>query len=205
MNPIFWLATGCTSVSGTVDAYDTPVNTAIYVQQDDGYGSDDAILVLVGSHGMNCEEWADFEDDFGDALGEWDFEGAEDVWKETLPEDFWQWSLSIRVDRLSDDLAGEDWDGVDWDEGVGEDDEAKLATVHYTDWPDADDWNTINEISDNYVSDGGTLSIGGYSEEKSIRGTFKTQMVDSDGSDEGDITFRFNADHCEALEDEWNL
>lgn len=206
MTAIIWVL-GCTNVSGKVDAYDTPVNTAVYVELDDGYGSDDGILVLVASHGLDCEEWADFEDDWNDALtDDLDFDDAEDVWRDALPGDFWLWQLAIRVDRLGDDLAGDDWDGVDWDEGVGEDDEAKITVQHYTRYPDADDWFTaLEQASDTYFSDGGTLSIGGYKERKSIRGTFKTQMVDDDGSDEGDITLRFNADHCEDLEDEWNL
>ncbi|MCP4810627.1 MAG: hypothetical protein GY913_33220 [Proteobacteria bacterium] len=208
MTPIFWvLATGCNSVSGTVDAYDTPINTAVYVELEDAYGDDEGILVLLASHGLSCEEWADFEDDYADAV--WDdltLDDAADVWRETLPEDFWDWAINIRVDRLGDKLKGDEWEGVDWQDGLTDDDEAKIVATHYTDWPEEEDILTgLVDVSDTYRSDDGTMKIQAYSEGKSIRGKFETQMVDNDGSDEGDITLRFSADRCEELEREWDL
>ena len=188
----------CNSVSGDIDTYKVNINTAVFVEDEEAYGNDGSIQILLASHGLSCEEWYDFTDDFWDQVQALDFEDAEDEWKEALPEDFWELTIVMRVDDIDQKQRGLEYTGVDWDDPIADDDEAKIHVSHYTDYPDADD--IFDDIADHYVSDEGILQVTGHSPGEHIKGNFKTTVKDLDGDTEGEITVRFNADRCEQLE-----
>lgn len=189
---------GCNSVSGQVDALKIDINTAVFVEDDEAYGNDGAIIILMATHGLNCEEWYDFEDDFNDQLQALDLDDAEDIWKEILPEDFWSLQITMRVDDIDDKQRGNEYTGIEWDEPISDDDEAGIYAAHFTDYIDADD--IFDNISDGYLSDEGIMTVTGHSPGEQIKGRFETSMKDLDGDPEGDVTVRFNAARCDSLE-----
>jgi len=198
MTAIFLGLLGCNSVSGQIDAFKININTAVYIEDDEAYGSDGAIQILLATHGMDCAEWYDFEDDFWDEIQALDLEDAEDEWKASLPEDWWLFNVIMRVDDIDEKQRGFEYTGVDWDEPLTDDDEARVLVAHYDDYPDADD--IFDDIADNYSSDEGILQVTGHSPGESIKGNFQTTIKDIDGDTEGEVTIRFNADRCDDLE-----
>ena len=199
MHLVLLAALGCNSVSGKIDEHAVSVHTAAMMEYELD-GADDYIVIAMASHGMDCEEWADFNDDFWDEVTDLDFEGAEELWEEKLPEDWWQIIIRMRVDDVDDRADKVDYDPVDWDDGLSEDGDTKIFASHYTEWIDKDEYDTWGPDQD-YAGDEGSLKIKSHKPGGKISGTYKTMMVDDDGDDEGQVTVRFSADHCESLED----
>jgi hypothetical protein len=199
MHLVLLAALGCNSVSGKIDENSVSINTSAMMEYEVD-GGDDYIVVALASHGLDCEEWADFYDDFNDKLfDDLDLEDAEDLWEETLPEDFWQVVIRLRADDVDDRADKVDWDPEDWDDGLSDDGDASIFASHTTEWWDKDE--PLADISDDYRGDRGSLKIGSHKPSGKISGTYKTMMVDGDGDDEGQVTVRFSADHCSSLED----
>ncbi len=203
MTPIIGVLalSACNNVNGKVDERSVNINTAVFVEEDDYYGNDGVIMVLLATHGLNCEEWVSASDDFEDDLNNLDFDDAIDEWEASVPEDFWVWDIKIRVDDVDDKNKGE-WDGVDWDDPITDDDEAKVLARHWTEYPEEED--LLGDVwtgDDWYHSDEGVLNINGHTPGESIRGNFATMMVDEDGDTEGEVTIHFNAARCRDLKD----
>ena len=191
----------CNSVRGAVDGDDVPaLPTAFFVEDDEYFGNDGIIRVFLSSTDLGCEGYDDLFEDLDDEAQQLDVEGYSEVWRERLPEDFWEVNLTFRVSDTDDKQSSVDFDAQDWDDGLGEDDEAKFLLTHFTDYP-GDTWSTVTPDSQSYTNDGGTVSIRRHTPNELISGTFDAEVVDaSDGDDEGEVRINFSASRCSAME-----
>jgi hypothetical protein len=203
---------GCNSVSVSVDGSSAEgVQSAFFIEEDGAYGSDGLIQIYLVSFSDACTAYEGFQDEVNDL--DWlNFDlldDIEDIWTEYYPETFEETIIKIRVDDPDDSVAGLDFKGVDWNDGLSDDDEAKATFTRYKQALDDDYWQAwafggeTDEYVESWVSDDGDLSVAGHTENTSIRGSFVTTLADADdGDDEGDVTFRFNADRCREYESE---
>ncbi|MCB9758675.1 MAG: hypothetical protein H6739_02445 [Alphaproteobacteria bacterium] len=200
------LATGCNAVSGDVDGDPVDIDDAFYIEDDNAFGDDGLIQVFLLGIPDACAVTAEFLDDFDDADSPSE---RADAWKDNFPEEFWEFQVWIRVDDVDDELAGQELDGIDWDDALESDDEVGILARRYHDHPDDESfswWGAFTgdatDYYETYRSDDGDAKISGHSPGESIRGSFGTTMVDADGDDEGEITLRFSAQRCRDVEDE---
>ncbi len=197
----------CNSVSGAVDGDDVPrLATSFYVENDDAYENDGAIMVVMSSADLGCEGYADAWEDLEDELAASDLDGFIDLWEEVFPEDFWEVRILLRVDDVDDSAARIDFDAQDWDDGLGDDDEAGMWMYHYTEYPDVSlldfDFSLLEDSRDTYLSDEGSVAVRRHKPGEFISGYFDAPMVDLDGDDEGEARVSFSSQRCTAMEDE---
>ena len=111
----------------------------------------------------------------------------------------------MRVPDKDDDLSGEDFKGVDWDEYLEDNDESYASITHYKQLLDEDYWSGDVEDYDDYYeswfSDGGDLKVKGHKPGDRISGKFETEAAETDdGDDAGEIVIRFDAPRCTGVE-----
>ncbi len=203
---------GCNSISVNVDGSGADgIQSAFFIEEDGFYGSDGRIDVYLLSFSDACTTYEAYADDISDLDWlNWDLlDDIEDIWNEHFPETFEETVITIRVDDPDDPLSGLDFKGVDWNDGLTDDDEAKASFTRYKQALDDDYWEAwafggdTDEYVETWVTDDGDLSINGHKENTSIRGSFTSTLVETDdGDDVGDVTFRFNADRCTEYESE---
>lgn len=191
------------NVQGKVDNDKVHVIDAVFIEQEDFYGSDGVILVELSELSDGCEAAGGFWDDL---VGATDADVVATSWADHFPEEFWSLQIVIRVDDPDDDLGGEEFSGVDWDELPGDDDEVTASIYRYTDHLDEDYWTGAYREYDDYFdlwySDGGDMKIHRHVPGERISGVFTTEAADADdGDDAGEITIHFNAVHCPDYED----
>jgi len=196
----------CNSVRGAIDGDDVPgLATSFFVENDDAYDNDGAILVVLSSVDLGCEGYADAREDLEDEINALDVDGFIELWEETFPEDFWEVYIQFRVDDVDDSAARIDFDAQDWDDGLSEDDDAGMFMHHYTEYPDWSlfnlDFNLLADARDTYISDEGTVAVRRHKPGELISGYFDAPMVDLDGDDEGEARVSFSAQRCTAMED----
>ena len=197
-------STACSSVNGTVDGETTPITSTYMLQDDDYFGNDGVILLVLSGGGLNCEQMDNLLEELEDAD---DNDEKADLWADYLPQDFWEWRITLRVDDVDDDLGGDEIEGTEWTDLVNEDDQLSAMAIHYTDWPDDDSfswWGWVTGDATDYYevyrSDEGVARISGHNPNESIRGSFETEMVDGDGDDEGEVSINFSTSRCSPLE-----
>jgi len=203
---------GCNTVSATVDGESADgIQSAFFIEEDGAYGSDGLIQIYLVSFADACVAYEGYQDEVNDLDWlNWDLlDDIEDIWNEYFPEEFEETVIKIRVDDPDDSVAGLDFKGVDWNDGLTDDDETKATFTRYKQALDDDYWEAwafggdTDDYVELWVSDDGDLSVGGHTENTSIRGTFTTTLVEpDDGDDEAEVTFRFNADRCQEYESE---
>ncbi len=204
----------CNSVSATLDNEATiSIKSSFFIENDGHYGSDGIMQVYLVSFTDACTAYESYWDELNEMSwwGNWDaFDDLEDLWAEHFPEEFEETVITIRVDDPDDSVAGLDFKGVDYNDGLTDDDETKGTLTRYKRWLDEDFYETfytggdIDEYAVAWNTDDGDMSIGGHSPGETIRGSFITELVDTDDGDhESDATFRFNATHCDEFEDEY--
>ncbi len=204
----------CNSVSATLDNDPTDsIKSSFFIEKDGFYGADGIVQVYLVTFSDACTSYEAYWDELNEMnwWGNWDvLDDLEDLWAENFPETFEETVISIRVDDPDDSVAGLDFKGVDYNDGLTDDDETKATLTRYKQWLDEDYWEGVfftGGDTDDYVeawnTDDGDMSIGGHRPTETIRGTFTTELVEPDDGDlESSATFRFNASHCEELEDE---
>jgi hypothetical protein len=206
---------GCNSVNATLDGQSAePIQSAFFME-DDGYygGNDGQVVIYLVSFADACTVYENYWDEFNEMnwFGNWDaLEDLEDLWAENFPETFELTELVIRVDDPDDSVAGLDFKGVDWNDGLDDDDETKATFTRYKESLDEDFWEAFifggdtDDYLEYWVTDDGDMSVGGHTPNESIRGSFTTTLVDwDDGDDESEVTFRFNATRCDGAQDEY--
>ncbi len=203
----------CNKVSANVEGENARgVQSAFFIEDDGYYGSDGLIRVYLVSFSDACTAYEGFWDDFND-LDVWGnldlWEDVEDLWAEYYPEEFEETQLNIRVDDPDDAITGLDFDGVDWNEGLSDDDETKATYTRYMQALDEDYWQAwvfggdTDDYAESWVTDDGEMTIGAHNPGESVRGTFTSTLAETDdGDDVAEVTFRFNATRCEDFEDE---
>jgi len=204
--------TGCNSVSTNVDGSGAEgIQSAFFIEEDNYYGSDGLIQIYMVSFSDACVAYEGYHDELNDMEWlNWDLlDEVEDLWNEYFPETFEETVITLRVDDPDDNIAGLDYNGVDWNDGLTDDDETKAAYTRYKQKLDDDYWEAWafggdkDEYVETWVTDDGDLTVSGHTENASIRGTFTSTLAETDdGDDVGDVTFRFNADRCQEFESE---
>ncbi len=191
----------CNSVRGSVDGDNVPsLPTAFFVEDDEYFGNDGVIRVFLSSADLGCEGYDDLYEDLDDEAQQLDVEGYADVWRDRLPEDFWEINVIFRVNDIDDKQSSVDFDAQDWDDGLGEDDEASFFITHFTDYP-GDTWTTVTPDSKSYSNDRGTVSVRRHKPGDFISGFFDAEVVDAgDGDSEGEARVNFSASRCSAME-----
>ncbi len=207
------LLMGCNSVSATVDGASAEgIQSAFFIEEDGYYGSDGIIQIYLTTISDGCTTYESYHDEINDL--DWlDLanlaEEYEEIWTEHFPETMEETLIKIRVDDPDDSIAGLDYKGVDWNDGLQDDDETKASYTRVYQALDDDFWENslfggdTDDYLESWVSDDGDLSVAAHTVNESIRGTFTTSFAETDdGDDEGDATIRFNAERCQELESE---
>lgn len=200
------LTLGCTSVSGEIDGDELPITAGFYLEQEDYYGDEGLLVVFLNSADIDCEAMTELLDALDDAD---DADEQVEIWEETLPEDFWEMQLWMRVEDPDDDLAETELDGVGWRDSLDDDGDAAALSRHYTDHPTENSftwWGWITgEAADYYDlsrSSGGEGKVSGYKPGEHMHDPATTEMQDDDGDDEGEVTISFSVDRCRDVEDQ---
>jgi hypothetical protein len=203
------LTTACTTVSGDIDGESPSGPNAFFIQEDEAYGEDGQIQVwMTDVPDDACGTYSDFLDDYYDALNSFSVEEVVEAWNDNLPEQTWLTVLTFRVDDVRDDLSGLEFQGVDWDEPLEDDDEMHAVSTYKNRHADEDDFELGDIISgdydfvDDWRSDEGSGKVTAHSPDESIRGTFSAFFVEDDGDDVGELDLRFNAQRCRSVENE---
>jgi hypothetical protein len=198
------LMTGCGSrIKGTIDGEKVDIQSAFFVQFEDLFSDtgDGVIAVYLASIEDGCDVFTDIYEDL-------DFiqqpEEAADAWADAFPEEWWSVQLVLQVSDPTDeeDVEAGEYEGVDWDEPLEDDEEVAGVISHYTDHLDAQYFSELSMRDlDQYFTDGGDLAVSRFTSEDTIRGRFETTVVDDQGDDEGEITIHFDAIWCDDLQD----
>lgn len=203
------LTTACTRVSGEIDGEKPSGQQGFFIQEDEAYGSDGQIQVwLTDMSGDACASYNGFLEDFSEGLGSFSTDELVDAYNDNLPEQVWLTVLTFRVDDVRDDLSGMEFQGVDWDEILEDDDEMNALTTYKNRDADEDDFELGDILSgdldfiESWRSDNGGGKISGHTPDESINGTFSAIFVDDDGDDVGELDVRFGAERCRSVEGE---
>jgi len=198
------LAVGCGSrIKGEIDGEKIDIQSAFFVQLEevDTDSGDGLIVVYLTSIEDGCDVAVSYSEDL---LSVRQPEDEADAWADAFPEEWWSLSLIIRVSDPGDeeDVEGGEYEGIDWDEELEDDEEVQGLIAHYTDHLDSQYFSGQSQADvDYYYSDGGEMSVSKFSDEDAIKGSFETTAVDDQGDDEGEITIHFNATWCDDLQD----
>ncbi|MFT5584707.1 MAG: hypothetical protein ACI9VR_002292 [Cognaticolwellia sp.] len=203
------LTTACTQVSGEIDGENPAGQQAFFIQEDEAYGEDGQIQVwLTDVPEDACATYNGFLEDFSEGLGSFSVDEVVDAYNDNLPEQVWLTVLTFRVDDVRDDLSGLEFQGVDWDDMLEDDDEMHAVSTYKSRDADEDDFEFGDIISgdfdfiEDWRSDNGGGKISGHTPDESIKGTFSSIFVDEDGDDLGELDVRFSAERCRSVEGE---
>ncbi|MED5374111.1 MAG: hypothetical protein VX899_24050 [Myxococcota bacterium] len=210
--PLLVALSACTRVSGTVDGESPDAVEAIFIQNDEAYGSDGSIQVWISDVPESCDAFAEFYNDLPEDWWDWlDTEEIVDAYERNLPEQHWLTKVTFRVDDVDDELGGLEFKGVDWDESLADDDEMKATTYFQERYPEEDELDVEGLLGgdqdwgETWYSDDGDGKITGHTPDESLRGNFAAEFVDSDGDDQGELSLSFAATRCRDLEDALDL
>ncbi len=196
-------STGCTNtISGTVDGLELPLmQSAFYIESEDGYGDDGTLLVWMSSVEDACTK-AEAVLAGQDATDDPDELAA--LWSTHYPADFWEVTVVLRTADVNDSVAGSSFDGVGWDEESERPGQAFASFTHFLRDHDAAFWDGSGEYEryqDLYYTDQGTLNVDVHSPGDQIGGYFDTGAADwDDGDAQGDVGIDFDAERCRGVE-----
>lgn len=195
--------TGCTNVvSGSVDGVTLPkMQSAFYIESEDGYGEDGTVLVWMSSIEDACEKTEivlaaqDATDEPTDLAAAWSL---------VYPEDFWEVTVVLRTDDVNDTAAGDRFIGASWD-GENEASGSAFANLtHFLRPHDEAFWAGVGEYEryqDLYYTDGGELDIDIHVPGDRIAGYFDADVADwDDGDVQGEVGINFDARRCRGVE-----
>lgn len=200
-------ACGGNSVKGDIAGTPVEIKSGYFAQEDEVFpGGDGAIYIRLSSLEDSCEADVAFNDAAEEAD---DASDLEEIWKTSLPEDFWLVDLVLRVGDPDDDLVGKIFDGVAWDEVTEKDDQVYGIVTHYTSFLDEEYWNALlggpavdlEDYQEGFFTDGGDLEITSHSPGENIKGSFATEAATTDDGDtEGQIEIQFSVPRCAEMD-----
>jgi hypothetical protein len=198
-----YATSGCTNtVTGTIDGLSLPaMQSAFYIEAEDGYGEDGTILVWMSSVEDACSktEAVLAAQDATDDPSE-----LEQIWSTFYPEDFWEVTVVMRTADVNASLAGSSLTGVPWDvesEGSGE---AFASFTHFLRPHDQAFWDGSGEYEryqDLFYTDEGSLDVDVHVPGDRVGGYFEAEVTDwDDGDVQGEVVVDFDADRCRGVE-----
>ena len=195
--------TGCTNtVTGTIDGLSLPaMQSAFYIEAEDGYGEDGTLIVWLSTVPNACEVT---ETVLAGQAATDDPSELADLWSSHYPEDFWEVTVVIRAADIDDSAVGARLNGVPWDVDNGEAGDAFASFTHFLGAHDEDFWNgsgSYDRYQDLYYSDRGDLEIDIHSPGARIGGYFDADVTDWDDGDlQGEVSINFDAQRCRGVE-----
>ncbi len=194
---------GKNKATGEIRGTEVSITDGFMVQ---GSGFDPAtgdglvVVVLTDLHDA-CSTLSDLD---GELEGASTAAARAQVWEASVPDDFWEITLTLRVSDPGDDLSKHAFDGVGWDELLEAPEQVYGVLTHYQQTLDEAYWNGLVDPAqyvESWFTDGGDLPVKKHRPSEFIRGRFVTEAVEISGGDRaGDIELKFDVDRCQGAE-----